>query len=327
MMSLIFSIIVPVYSRPEEMEELLCSLSRQSDKDFEVVVMEGAGGRSCEDICRRYADLLDIHFFCRDTDRSTRRNEGMRLAKGNYFILFDSDCIIPEDYISLLRRALTKEYVDCYGGPDSADASFSTLQAAVNYSMTSLLTTGGIRGKMRDKTKYLPRAFNMGFSRAVFESTGGYRQMIGEDVDLSMRIKEAGFAVRLISEVFVYHKRRVTLGSFFRQVRTFGRARVLLAELHPHSLKLTHLFPSCFLLGNIALCLLGVLHSWWWLLPIAVYVFLLFAESLWRNKRLSVALLSVVTSYIQLSGYGWGFIEESITHKARRAAAETMYRQ
>lgn len=309
------------------MEELFDSLAKQTDRDFEVMVTEGTCQRSCKSVCERYADRLNIRYVEKDTGRSQRRNLGMQMASGDYFLLFDSDCILPPAYIATLRDELKREYVDCYGGPDSADASFSTMQKAVNFAMTSLLTTGGIRGKMKDVRKYVPRSFNMGFSRAVFEKTGGYLDMIGEDTDLSMRIKEAGFSVRLIPAAYVYHKRRVTLKSFFHQVNTFGKARILLSQRHPGSLKLTHLFPACFVIGHIGLLLLAMLWHWAWLLPIGAYIVMLFVASLAENKDLKVAGLSILTSYIQLSGYGLGLIEESITHKASKQAAETMYRQ
>lgn len=323
-----FSIIVPVYNRPQEMDEFLASLAAQSDCDFEVVVMEGTCKNSCRTVCDRYADRLNIQFHSRDTGRSDRRNEGMRLAKGNYFMLFDSDCILPKDYVATVRGALQCDYVDCYGGPDSADNTFSDMQLAVNYSMTSIMTTGGIRGGMKNVNKYLPRAFNMGFSRTVFDRTGGYLEMIGEDVDLSMRIKEAGFSVRLIKSAYVYHKRRVSLKGFYKQTNTFGKARVLLSWRHPGSLKLMHLFPSCFAIGNIGLLLFAILfRSWWWLLPIAVYVTAILVESLLKNRRLKVAFLSVVTSYAQLCGYGFGYIDEFVTRRASRKSSETLYRQ
>lgn len=323
-----FSIIVPVYNRPDEMREFLDSLARQTDTDFEVMVMEGECEHSCKSVCDTYSSQLNIHYHQRPSGRSARRNEGMQLASGNYFLLFDSDCILPPVYIGQLRSALARHYVDCYGGPDSADHTFTDLQLAINYAMTSIMTTGGIRGGMKDVRKYLPRAFNMGFSREVFERTGGYLDMIGEDVDLSMRIKEAGFSVELIPQAVVYHKRRISLSGFYRQVCTFGKARVLLSARHPGSLKLMHLFPSCFAVGNAGLLLLSVITcSAWWLLPIALYVSLLFTESLLKNKRLRVALLSVVAGYIQLCGYGIGFIDELITRRASHRASETLYRQ
>lgn len=322
-----FSIIVPVYNRPQEMDELLMSLAQQTDRDFEVIVMEGKCEQSCKEIVEQYEDRLRIEYHEEDSGRSVRRNHGIEAAAGNYFLFFDSDCILPRTYIATLRRLLRDDYVDCFGGPDAADADFSVLQRAVNYAMTSFLTTGGIRGGMKDTSKFLPRGFNMGFSLKVYEQVGGFRDMIGEDIDLSMRIREAGFDIRLFKETFVYHKRRVTLSSFYRQVNTFGKARILLSNLHKGSLKLTHLFPSCFVVGHIMLLLLAVLHSPWWLVPIGVYILALFCESLYKNRDIRIAALSVLTSYIQLTGYGMGFMEELITRKASRQAAEQLYRQ
>ncbi len=323
----LFSVIVPVYNRPDEIDELLYSLKCQTDKLFEVVVMEGECERSCRKVCEEYGNELEIQFHTRSTGRSERRNEGMRLAKGDYFILLDSDVTVPKDYIEKVRKALTDNYVDCYGGPDTMNDSFTPLQKAVNFAMTSLLTTGGIRGRMKDTSKYLPRAFNMGFSREVFEKTGGYLDIIGEDTDLSLRIREAGFSVRLIPESFVYHKRRIDLKGLFRQVKTFGKARVLLAKRHKGSLKLTHLFPSCFVVGHIVLLLLALLCSWMFLLPILIYMVALFMDALWQSKNLKISILSIVASYTQLTAYGIGFMDELLTHKAEKQAAESLYRQ
>lgn len=322
-----FSVIVPVYNRPDEMDELLDSLSRQTDKGFDVMVMEGVCERSCKSVCDKYCDRVEIHYISDNTGRSARRNRGMRESGGDYFMLFDSDVTLPENYIATVRKALDEEYVDCYGGPDSANETFTDLQLAINYSMTSMMTTGGIRGGMKDVYKYQPRAFNMGFSREVFEKTGGYLDMIGEDVDLSMRIREAGFKVKLIHDAVVYHKRRITLKGFFKQTNTFGKARILLTSRHKGSLKLTHLMPSIFVVGNIFLVVLAIVWRWWCIIPLLLYVVGLFAESLIKNKKTSVAWLSIATAYAQLFGYGLGFIEELITHKASNAAAETLYRQ
>ena len=324
-----FSVIVPVYSRPQEMEEFLASLAKQTDKDFEVIVMEEPSHNQCDGVCDRYRMAgLDVKHYAVHVGRSERRNEGIRKAGGDYLLLFDSDCIIPPQYMETVRNALTDSYVDCFGGPDSADSSFSDVQLAVNYSMTSMMTTGGIRGGMKRVDKFLPRSFNMGFSREVFDRIGGYRDMIGEDTDLSLRIKEAGFSVRLIKEAYVYHKRRLTLRKFYRQVNTFGKARVLLTKLHPGSLKLTHLFPACFAIGNVLLVLMSIIMcQWLWLLPIVLYVAAIFVESYVRNRRWRVAFLSVATSYIQMFGYGIGFMDEMITHRATDMAAERLYRQ
>ena len=324
---MLFSIIVPVYNRPEEMDELLYSLCHQTDKLFEVVVMEGVCERSCRKVCEEYQNEVEIQFHRLDTGRSERRNEGMRLAKGDYFVLLDSDVTLPNDYIEKLRKALTDNYVDCFGGPDTMNDSFSPMQRAVNFAMTSMLTTGGIRGRMKDKSKYMPRAFNMGFSREVFEKTGGYVDMIGEDTDLSLRIREAGFTVRLIPEVFVYHKRHIDLKGLFRQVNTFGKARVLLSKRHKGSLKLTHLLPTCFVLGHLLLLVLALAWSWWFVLPILLYIVALFMDAFRQSKELKTTMLSVVASYTQLTAYGLGFMEELVTHKAEKQAAEKLYRQ
>ena len=310
------------------MKEFLESLALQSDKEFEVLVMEGKCEHSCKSVCDQYSDRLNIKFYEDNSGRSERRNLGMKLASGNYFLLFDSDCILPKDYISIVRKALMDDYLDCFGGPDSADNSFTDLQLAINYSMTSIMTTGGIRGGMKALDKFLPRSFNMGMSREVFEKTGGYFDMIGEDTDLSMRIKEAGFKTRLIKDAFVYHKRRINLKGFYRQTNTFGKARVLLSVRHPGSLKIMHLFPSCFAVGNIGLLVLALVTcSIWWLSPIVLYIVMIFFESLIKNKSIKVALLSICTSYAQLYGYGFGYIEEFMTRKASKKSAEMLYRQ
>lgn len=321
-----FSIIIPVFNRPDEVAELLKSLTKQTDKGFEVLVIEDGSTVPCEDICKQYADKLDLHYYIKpNSGRSETRNYGIERATGSWFIIYDSDVIVPPHYIATVRAELAKNPVDCYGGPDAADDSFSDVQKAINYSMTSIMTTGGIRGATKNKEKFSPRSFNMGISRKCFETVGGYKNMIGEDIDLSIRIKAAGFKTTLIPDAYVYHKRRVDLRKFFRQVNTFGKGRVLLGELHPGSLKLVHLMPAAFVIGNIALVLLAF-WSPWFLLPMGVYILGLFTESLIKNKSLKIALLSIVAAYMQLFGYGTGFLGECITHKARKAKQEELYK-
>jgi len=321
-----FSIIIPVFNRPDEVDELLASLTRQTDKGFEVLVIEDGSTIPCDGICRKYEEQLDLHYYFKpNSGRSETRNFGMERASGDWFVIYDSDVIVPPHYIATVRAELKKNPVDCYGGPDAADASFSDVQKAINYSMTSIMTTGGIRGATKNKAKFSPRSFNMGISRKCFETVGGYKNMIGEDIDLSIRIQQAGFKTTLIPEAYVYHKRRVDLRKFFRQVNTFGKGRVLLGEIHPGSLKIVHLLPAAFVLGNIALVLLAF-WSPWFLLPIGIYILGLFIESLVKNKSIKIALLSIVAAYIQLFGYGTGFLGECITHKARKAKQEELYK-
>ncbi len=336
------SIIVPVYNRPDEVKELLESLANQTDKDFEVLIMEGDSSQRCDDVCKQYAGNVNVyHHFYPEYSRSQRRNKGMELASGNYFLFFDSDCILPSTYIEVVKKTLATDYVDCFGGPDSAEQNFSDEQLAINYSMTSFMTTGGIRGGTKKVNKFNPRTFNMGFSKEVYEKVGGFKDIIGEDIDQSLRIREAGFRIRLIKEAFLYHKRKINFKKFYKQVNTFGKARILLSTLHPGSFKIVYLLPTCFFLGNAFLLLMALisllglaccdcaLGAWWWiwLLPIALYVCAIFLESLIKNKKIKIAILSILTSYIQLCGYGIGFIDEWITRRASKKSMEAVYLQ
>lgn len=312
-----YSVIVPVYDRPDEMAELLESLTHQNFIDFEVLILEDNSPRKSDVLAKEYSTRLSIkYFFLPGTDRSYRRNYGMQHAKGEYFILYDSDCVIPSGYFDAVEAALKEDPADCFGGPDNADDSFSDMQKAVNYSMTSFFTTGGIRGGAKQMEKFNPRSFNMGISRKAFEVTGGFRSMIGEDIDFSLRVRQAGMEVRLYRNAFVLHKRRVNLRKFYKQVNTFGKSRIVLTKAHPGSLKVVHLLPVAFVLGHVLLLVLAILWSPWWLLFIAFYILLLFFDSLRKNKSLKIALMSVVTAYTQLCGYGMGFLEESMTGKA-----------
>jgi len=323
-----FSIIITVYNTPDEVNEFLNSLTTQTDPNFEVIVVEDSLRAPCKEVCKQYSDRLDIHYyFVPPSGRSEKRNFAMQQAHGDYFIIFDTDCIIPPHYIEIVRKNLTANYIDCYGGPDSADKSFTDTQKAINFAMTSTMTTGGIRGGAIKPEKFFPRSFNMGLSKQVFETVGGFRNVIGEDTDLSIRIKKAGFRVMLLKEAVVFHKRKIDFKKFFKQVTTFGKARMILARVHPGSLKLIHLFPACFLLGNVALVLLSLIFlNFWFLLPIGIFVLAIFLESLFKNKKINIALMSVATGYIQLFGYGFGFLSEWITKKASKSTQEELYK-
>lgn len=303
-----FSVIIPVYNRPDEVRELLESLSKQTLKDFEVLLIEDGSVNRCDTVAQEFDKDLNIcYFYKENSGRSLTRNYGMERASGEYLIFFDSDCIIPERYFEIVKARLEEDYVDCFGGPDAAHTSFSNLQKAISYSMTSFFTTGGIRGGKKGMEKFTPRTFNMGFSKEVYKRVGGFKDMFGEDIDLSLRIQKAGFHTVLIRDAFVYHKRRVSFRSFYRQVSVFGRARVDLYLLHPESLKIVHLLPAVFVLGSLILILLSFFCIWA-LLPLIVYFLALFFESLVCNHSLRIAGLSVLTSIIQLGGYGIGFL-------------------
>ncbi|MDR0757475.1 MAG: glycosyltransferase [Tannerella sp.] len=324
-----FSVIVPVYNRPDEVSELLESLAGQTDTGFETIIVDDGSSVPCREVCRRFEERLHLkYFFKSNSGRSDTRNFGMRNAAGNYFIVFDSDCIMPPRYIATVRQNLQNDYVDCYGGPDCAQASFSAVQKAVNYSMTSLFTTGGIRGGTRHPEKFSPRSFNMGISRDAFLHVGGYRNMIGEDIDLSIRIKSAGYRTKLFRDAYVFHRRRINFGKFFRQVNTFGKGRILLHRIHKGSLKAVHLLPAFFVLGNIFLFAAGLIFlNPWFMLPLGGYALLLFTDSLYKTKNPVIAAMSVVAAWIQLTGYGLGLMEELIFRKASKKTQEELYGQ
>jgi len=305
-----FSVIVPVYNRIDEVRDLLKSLSEQDYKNFEVIIVEDGSSSPCNDIVDEYSDRVNVKYYFKENEgRSIARNYGLERATGDYFIFFDSDCVIPSGYFSKLSTALDLRPLDCFGGPDTAHESFSDTQKAINYSMTSFLTTGGIRGGKIQLEKFTPRTFNMGFSRKVYENVGGFREMFSEDIDMSTRIKQAGFTIGLIRETAVFHKRRVDFRKFLRQVYVFGMSRITLYLLYPGTLKLVHWLPALAVIGTVCLILASIILSPWFLLPLGLYLCAIWLTALISTKSLKIACLSIPASIIQLGGYGCGFIK------------------
>lgn len=292
------------------MEDLLASLAAQTCRNFEVVVVEDGSTVPCREVIEKYAQTIPVKYFFKPNEgRSIARNYGMEHAEGDCFIFFDSDCVIPADYFEKLERMSAEEPFDCFGGPDAADASFTPVQKAINHAMTSFLTTGGIRGGKVRLEKFTPRTFNMGFTREVYDKVGGFREMFSEDIDMSTRIRLAGFSIGLYPELPVYHKRRVDFRKFLRQVYIFGMSRITLKLLYPDSLKAVHLLPALFVIGVVAMVLLAIFCSPWWLLPLGIYLLAIFVAALWATRSPRIALLAVPASMIQLGGYGCGFIK------------------
>ena len=305
-----FSIIIPVYNRPQEVDELLESLCSQTFKDFEVVVVEDGSSEKCNTVCEKYANKLELHYYFKpNSGPGPSRNYGAERSQGEYLIILDSDVIVPENYLEIIKEELDREPCDAFGGPDRAHPSFTPIQKAINYSMTSFFTTGGIRGGKQKLDKFYPRSFNLGIKKSVYEALGGFAPMrYGEDIDLSTRIFKGGYSCRLFPDAFVYHKRRVKFSSFFRQVKHSGEARVILKNKYPETFKLVHFLPAAFVVGNLLLVMLGIFSHWLWFMPIVLYVLMVFFDSLVKNKDLEVALLSVPAAYCQLFGYGLGFL-------------------
>ena len=310
-----YSVIVPVYNRIDEVQDLLDSLANQTYKDFEVIIVEDGSTEPCKAVVDDAARQgLDVKYYYKDNEgRSIARNYGMDRAEGDYFIFFDSDCVIPSSYFETVDKELTQRPLDCFGGPDAAHESFSDTQKAINYTMTSFLTTGGIRGGKISLEKFVPRTFNMGYSRKVYETVGGFREMFSEDIDMSTRIRNAGFSIGLIADSPVWHKRRIDLKKFLRQVYVFGMSRITLKLLYPGSLKLVHCLPAIFLLGCALLIVLSIVVSPWILLPVGLYFALIFIGALISTKSVVIASKAVPAAAIQLYGYGAGFIKAFVT--------------
>jgi glycosyltransferase involved in cell wall biosynthesis len=313
-----FSIIIPVYNRPNEIDELLESLTKQDlSHDFEVLIIEDGSTIKSDIIIEKYKSQLNIkYFFKENTGAGASRNYGMQRASGNYFIILDSDVIVPTEYLSEVKQTLENHFTDAFGGPDAAHKSFTPLQKAINYSMTSVLTTGGIRGKKQAVGKFQPRSFNLGLSQKAFSETNGFSKMKnGEDIDLTFRLWKKGFETQLIEKAFVYHKRRSTIKQFFKQTFGFGTARPKLNRMYPETVKLTYWFPCIFIIGFDISILLVIFGFNQLLYFYGVYFLLIFLDSLLQNKNVRVAFLSIVTSFTQFLGYGLGFLESQFISK------------
>lgn len=305
-----YSLIVPVYNRPDEVDELLESLCSQTLQDFEVIIVEDGSQKPCKDVCDKYANILDLHYYAKENSGPGQsRNYGAERANGEFVIILDSDVVLPTGYLQAVEDELKQNPCEAFGGPDAAHPSFTPVQKAISYSMTSFFTTGGIRGGKAKLDKFYPRSFNMGIRRDVYLQLGGFTKMrFGEDIDFSYRIVEAGYMPRLFPEAWVWHKRRTDFRKFFRQVYNSGIARINLEKRHPGTMKLVHLLPTVFTLGVIGLLIISL---FWPLacVPIILYSLIILIDSSLKNKNLWVGILSIPAAFVQLMGYGFGFIE------------------
>lgn len=304
-----YSIIIPVYNRPDEVDELLNSLTQQTVRDFEVIVVEDGSSVTCEHVVKQYEQQLNIRYFNKpNSGPGQTRNYGAERSSGEYLLILDSDCILPPGYLAAIEEELKRQPADAFGGPDRAHDSFTSTQKAINYAMTSFFTTGGIRGGKKKMDKFYPRSFNMGLKADVYRALGGFSKMrFGEDIDLSIRIFKGGYSCRLFPEAWVWHKRRTDLKKFFKQVYNSGIARINLYKKYPESLKVVHLLPAIFTLG-VVFVLLSSLICPYALLLLAMFAIIIFTDSSIRNRSSWIGLLSVLAAFIQLTGYGSGFL-------------------
>lgn len=330
-MNLKFSIIIPVYNRPDELGELLSSMVLQQFRgDYEVIVVEDGSTLISKHIVDRFKNKLNIKYLTKDNSGpGLSRNFGMQNASGNYYIILDSDCILPENYLSDVSNVLSDNNTDAFGGSDAAHNSFTNIQKAINYAMTAVLTTGGLRGNKNLK-KFQPRSFNMGISKTAFEKIGGFSALrFGEDIDLTFRLWENGFETQFIEEAYVYHKRRVSWSSFFKQTFNFGAARPILNKLHLNSAKITYWFPSVFVIGFLSSVVSLLFHYNWLIYCLSIYFLLIFFDSLVKNKNIVVALLSIWATIVMFFGYGLGFLRSKfrlLIGKSPKEAFPEMFR-
>ena len=328
MKDIVFSFIIPVYNRPDEIKELLESFSKLEDNlTYEIVIVEDGSNETSENIIDSFKGQLDISYYYKsNSGPGDSRNYGMQQAKGNYFIILDSDVILPSNYLTEVKKFLEKSYYDCFGGPDAAHSSFSNLQKAINFAMTSFITTGGIRGGKKQVEDFQPRSFNMGLSKKAFLASGGFGKIHpGEDPDLSLRLHKLGFKTTLIENAFVYHKRRISWSKFYKQVNKFGMVRPILNQWHPNSKSLVYWFPTLFSLGLIASIIVLAFNIVW---PLYLYLFyfaLAFVLALISNKNVVVALQALIAIVVQFVGYGYGFIKSTFNLVVMRRNPEEAF--
>jgi len=327
-MQLQYSFIIPVYNRPDEVDELLASFkTMETQLDYEIVIIEDGSTHTSKHIVERYNSYLKIsYFFKENTGPGDSRNFGMQHAKGNYFIILDSDVIMPSTYLNEVDKSLNANYVDCFGGPDAAHHSFSDVQKAINFAMTSFITTGGIRGNKNAVDKFQPRSFNMGISKKAFKASKGFGRIHpGEDPDLSIRLWNLGFKTKLIPTAIVYHKRRISWRKFQQQVRKFGLVRPILNSWHPSTKKLTYWFPSIFIIGFIGAVLFALLGVKWPILAYGLYFLIAFLSALFTTKSIKVTLMALWAICIQFMGYGLGFLESTFAIRILNKDPETHF--
>lgn len=320
-----YSIIVPVYNRPDEVDELLESLTSQTLKDFEVVIVEDGSKITCKDVCDKYANILHLHYYYKENSGPGQsRNYGVERANGEYVLIVDSDAVAPAGFMQAIDDELQRQPSDAWGGPDAAHESFTDVQKAISYAMTSFFTTGGIRGGKKQLDKFYPRSFNLGIRREAYLALGGFSKtrfskmsLYGEDIDFSIRIYKAGYSCRLFPEAWVWHKRRTDFRKFWQQVYNSGYARINLWRMYPEALKPVHALPSVFTLGVVGLLVLAPFTYGWSLALLLLYALLILIDSSIQSKSLKVGFLAVAAVFVQLIGYGIGFLESLFSGKLR----------
>jgi len=316
-----FSIIIPSFNRVDEITALLVSMEelRFPRSQFELIIADDGSTDETLHFIKSYSSASGLNLILVSQSNQgpgAARNLGVAAASGDFFIFIDSDVTVPGHWLEEISKQLQLEGGQAFGGPDTYRDDFPALLKAINHSMNSFLTTGGLRGKKgKSLARYYPRSFNMGLSRALWEKTGGFSKLRhGQDIEFSHRLHQAGAKILFIPKAFVFHKRRTSLKKFFKQVFNWGVARINLYKMNPSMLEPLHALPAVASAGYLLLSLMAFFHpvlkQIWLVFSAFGLLLLLFssAQALRQYRSIAVALYVPLVIPIQIFGYGIGFI-------------------
>lgn len=316
----LFSVIIPTFNRRDEVHDLLISLQKQTfdHQRFEVIIVDDGSTDGTNHLVESMRSSVDfrLRFFQQDhAGPGLARNLGMTQAAGEYFLFIDSDCLADERWLEGLANAIEQEQPLAFGGPDGVLPEFSPLQKAIDYAMTSFLTTGGMRGHTRKRlAKFYPRSYNMGIHRSIFAKLGGMNNLRhGQDLEFSRRIVASGAKVIYIPAAIVYHKRRTSLQKFFRQIFNWGVARINLTKIDQAILEPLHFMPAVGADTFIVLTILAPfcrICRYLWLLSSGAGLLILgviVIDAYRRYRQVKPALLAPLVALTQVFAYGFGF--------------------
>ncbi len=316
------SVITPSYNRASELEHLMRSISAQSiDHNlFELIISDDGSTDDTEALINSWQEKasFSIKYISQENKGpGAARNHGLEKSIGELILFIDSDCEAHPKWIETIVDEYHKSEFDACGGPDGGKKDFTLLQKAIDYSMTSFFTTGGMRGHSEKMiSKFYPRTHNMGVKRDKYEAVGGFGNLRhGQDIEFSHRIRTSGGKIRFIKNALVYHRRRTSLRQFIKQVFNWGVARINLGKIDTAMLEPVHFLPSLSILLSLFIILIIYQLDWG-----ISEIFLLFFSPLsiicllgaLNKKDLRVFPILLLVIPIQIFGYGLGFLQAYI---------------
>jgi len=320
-----YSIIIPCFNRADEVAELLESISQLKfdPAQFEIIISDDGSTDNTKKLVEQNKSKLQcdlIYLTQNNSGPGAARNHAMENANGDFFIFIDSDVTLSADWLFHIDLTLVEKKADAFGGPDSYREDFSPFLKAVNYSMTSFITTGGLRGKKGKKlARFYPRSFNMGLSRELWKKIGGFGSLRhGQDIEFSHRIIESGAQVIFIDQAVVYHKRRTNLRRFYKQVFNWGVARINLYKINKKMLEPLHSIPAVLTFVAVTLLVLSLIFDliktivlWGFSAGILILIYSMI-DSIRIYKSIKPALWLPLVMPAQVLGYGFGFIYNAV---------------